>query len=50
MKRLVRSLAPAAAAILTIAAGLPPTPTIDRVEKLFDMTFNDTYLDGGRRR
>ncbi len=44
MKRLVRALALFAAAILTIAAGPPPTPTIDHVEKLFGMTFNDPYF------
>jgi prolyl oligopeptidase len=44
MKRLVGSLAPFAVAIFTIAAGPPPTPTIDHVEKLFGMTFNDPYF------
>ncbi len=43
MKRLVRVLALFAIAMLTIAAGPPPTPAIEHVEKLFGMTFNDPY-------
>jgi len=44
MKRLVRALVLFAVAMVAIAAGPPPTPAIDHVEKLFGLTFDDPYF------
>ena len=44
MKRLVRAPAFIVAAILLTAAGPPPAPTVDHVETLFGLKFNDPYF------